>query len=87
MSFSLRTEPKIDKIWIASINLYLEEDDLVLYYNGKIHRCLMKYIIDDMYQDCEGIDPSQFMIFDSLGNESSPSLIKPDSIEQKTTRI
>jgi len=88
MSFSLKTEPKIEKIWVASINLYLEDDELVLYYKGKIHRCLMKYVIDDMYRDCDGIDPTNLIDLIELDSlDKSNNVLDSTELINKTTRI
>lgn len=51
-SFS-KMEP--EQVWIGTIQVFFrpETNEFILYYDGNYHRCFTKFIIDEVYNDCD----------------------------------
>ena len=50
-----KNEPEL--IWIGTVQVFFnpKTDEFVLYYNGDYHRCFTKFIIDEVYDDCDSL--------------------------------
>ena len=50
-----KNEPEL--IWIGTVQVFFnpETDEFVLYYNGDYQRCFTKFIIDEVYNDCDSL--------------------------------
>lgn len=57
LTLSFTTNQKnIDEVWIGTLEVYLQNDNtFVIYYDGNYSRCFTKYIIDQLYMDCDSI--------------------------------
>ncbi len=57
LTLSFTTNQKnIDEVWIGTFEVFMNEDEeILIYYNGNYHRCFTKYLIDQMYPECDSI--------------------------------
>jgi len=65
ISTSFKTDKVSEKLWIGTIEVYLNDnDEFEIYYDGNYQRCFTLHIVKRIYAECDSIINAPYL--DSL---------------------